>query len=50
MASKNFKDLIETWEQVKENYPVIKGDEEIIKNKWEELERSSIPFISYLIK
>jgi len=38
------------WETVRTDFGKIEGDEKIIKEKWEELERSLLPFIYWLIK
>jgi len=41
---------ITRWETVKPEFGKIEGDERIIREKWEDLEKSLLPFIYWLIK
>jgi hypothetical protein len=39
-----------SWETIKPEFPKIEGDETIIKESWEQLEKLIIPFIFWLIR
>jgi len=41
---------ITPWEEIRAEFGQIRGDEELIKNKWVELEKFITPFIYWLIK
>ncbi len=42
--------IIDKWEIAKNNFPEIKGKEDVIKEKWGQLEFCSLKFIYSLIK
>ena len=44
------KDVITSWETIRPEFPKIEGDETIIKESWEQLEKFVIPFIFWLIR
>lgn len=44
------KEVITSWETIRPEFPKIEGDETIIKESWEQLEKSVIPFIFWLIR
>ena len=44
------KNLITTWEEVRDDFGEIKGDEEIIKRSWEDLEQSALGLIGMIIR
>jgi hypothetical protein len=44
------KDIMTSWKTIKPEFPKIEGDETIIKESWEQLEKLVIPFIFWLIR